>query len=217
MTKLGEQHVSERRAVAEMMHRLCAARLTTLTGGNVSLRIGDDLWAISPAGGDKSQLTEDDIAIMNLAGGNLIDGCRPSSEYKMHLEIYRNVPRVRAIVHAHPPTATAFTTLTEPIDCELTAEGYAVLGRIEMVPYAITGSQELAVLVARHAANCDSLLLENHGALALGATLIEAFSRMEVIEAAAWQTFVARLMGGGRRLNPGQLGDLDRYYGKTPA
>ena len=211
------EFIAECEAVAQMMRRLYAARLTTISGGNISLRLPGGRCAITPGGGDKAATRAEEIAVLTLDGDNLIPDRKPSSEYKMHLEIFRRCPRAQAIIHAHPPTATAFTALAEPIACDLTAEGHAILGEAARVPYAITGSRELADLAAEAARTRDCLLLQNHGVVTLGATLLEAFNRMEVLEAAAWQTVLARGLGGARHLSGEELRDLDRLYGRNAA
>jgi L-fuculose-phosphate aldolase len=203
----------ERTAVADLMRRLYALRLTTAGGGNISLRLPGDRCAVTPGGGDKSLTGPGEIAVLALDGENLTPDRKPSSEHPMHLAIYRRCPRVGAIVHAHPPTSSAFTAVETPILTDLTAEGYAILRRVVVVPYAITGSQHLAELVADAARAADCLLLANHGVTTLGGTLLEAFNRLEVLEAAAWQTFVTQQLKGRRRLDAEQLADLERLYG----
>ena len=204
-------------SVADTMRRLYQLRLTTASGGNVSMRLDGGREAITPGGTDKGTLTADDIAVIDNAGKDLLPGRRASSEYRMHLAVYRACPRVGAIVHAHPPTASAFTASATPILTDLTAEGHAILRRIEVVPYAITGSWELGEKVAEAARRANCLLLANHGATTLGTTLDEAFQRMEVLEAAAWQTWIARGLEGVRRLTSEELHELDVYYGVTEA
>ena len=113
----------------------------------------------------------------------------------MHLAAYGARPEVKAIVHAHPITAVALTVagLTPPND--LVPEASVTLGEVAVAPFATPGTDEvprsLAPLLARH----DVLLLERHGALALGATLQEAFDRMETLERVARVAFLARLLG----------------------
>jgi L-fuculose-phosphate aldolase len=203
----------ERTAVADLMRRLYALRLTTASGGNISLRLAGDRCAVTPGGGDKSVTAPNQLAILSLDGENLTPDRKPSSEHPMHLAIYRRCPRVGAIVHAHPQTSSAFTAVESPILTDLTAEGFAILRRVVVVPYAITGSRGLAELVADAARSADCLLLANHGVTTLGRTLLEAFNRLEVLEAAAWQTFVTQQMKGRRRLTPEQLAELEQLYG----
>jgi L-fuculose-phosphate aldolase len=209
----GAMFLAEREAVAAMMSKIYALRLTTASGGNISMRLPGERCAITPGGGDKAATTAEQVAVVALTGESLIPGVSPSSEFRMHLAIYRRCPRVGAIVHAHPPTASAFTAVETPILADLTAEGYAILRRIAVVPYALTGTEALGELAAEAARKANCLLLENHGATTLGATLHEAFNRMEVLEAAAWQTWLTRSLDKPRRLTAEQIRELEALYG----
>jgi L-fuculose-phosphate aldolase len=210
---------AQREAVAAAMRRIYSLRLTTTTGGNISLRLPDSPslpgggCVITPSGGDKSATTAAEIAVLDAAGTALTRQARPSSEFPMHLAIYRRCPRVGAIVHAHPPTASAFTATDEPILTDLTSEAFAILRHVVVVPYALTASERLAELVADAARGANCLLLENHGVVTLGTTLEEATSRLEVLESAAWQTWLLKTMGGGRRLSAEQIRELEKHYG----
>ncbi len=210
-------HETPRREIARFMRRLYARGLTTTSGGNISILIEDDLLAISPAGLDKGRLCADQVALMRLEG-RLLSGPRPTSEWRMHARILQRRPDVRAIVHAHPPVACAFSAARTPINTRLTGEPWMMLGEIGRAPYALTGSDELAEAAAEVAAGgAQALLLDNHGVVALGATLLEAFDRLELVEAAARITLTARQLGGCSELNPVQCAELDRLVGRSPA
>src|SRR5262249_40948539 len=126
-----------------------------------------------------------------------------------HLEIYKARPDVGAIVHAHPLTATAFTAGTTPIETALIGEAHYILGKPAMAQYALTGTDELAALVATAARGANIILLENHGVTALGRTLLEAFDRLELTEAAAQMTLIARQLDGVHTLTAAQKLELD--------
>ncbi len=206
----------ERREVAYYMRRLYRQKLTTTSGGNISLRLDEATVAITPSVIDKGRIRTAEIALINQAGTNLSPDLTPSIETQMHLCIYAQRPDVNAIVHAHPVTATAFSAAKTVIDCELIAESYALLGAPALAPYAIMGSDELAQLVAEKVKGAEVILLENHGVVTLGDSLLRAFDRLELIEAAAQMTLIARQLEGVQRLKPEWKRELDRMMGRKP-
>jgi len=207
-------HMEQRDAVARFMRRLYRQGLTTTSGGNVSVRVDDTTVAISASGSDKGELSADQVALMSVGGVNLTPELKPSIETPMHLGIYQRVPTVNAIVHAHPITASVFCASRKPINCQLLAESYAVVGKPVFVPYACMGSDLLATLVADSAARAVCLLLENHGVLTTGDTLLQAFDRLEVIEYAARATLLSNIVGGSSPLRRDQLREIDRLMGR---
>ena len=206
----------ERQEVAYFMRRLYRQGLTTTSGGNLSRRVGPDAIAITPAALDKARLTSGQIAILTLAGENRTPALPISSEARMHLALYAARPDVLAIVHAHPVTASAFTAAATPINVRLLAESYALIGDPAVAAYALTGTDPLAAEVARVAgtgANC--ILMRNHGITTLGESLLRAFDRLELLEAAARMTLVAAGLQGVRSLDAAQCAALDRLMGRA--
>lgn len=202
------KHACECREVAYFMRRLYRQSLTTTSGGNISLRLDDDTVAITPSALDKARTRGAEIALMTMAGENLTPVLKPSIETQLHLAIYAARPDVKAIVHAHPPVATAFTASASPIDCGLVAESYVLLGQPVVAPYAIMGSPALAQTVADCARRADVILLANHGVLTVGDSLLRAFDRLELIEVAARMTVVVRQLGDVRPLSVAQRQEL---------
>ncbi len=207
--------ISQKQAIADCMDRLYARNLTTMSGGNISSRVEDDLILLTPAATDKGNMRAAEIAVVGLNGANHTRVLRPSSEMPMHLAIYKRRPDVRAIIHAHPPMASVFTVVDLPLNVRLSAEAYALIGEPAVAPYALTGTPELADCVAASLAGKTScVLLQNHGVLTVGETLQEAFSRIEVLETVAKINLFANLLGGTRELNPDQCAALDCLAGR---
>lgn len=178
-----EDREEMRGAVAAIMVRLYTRGLTTTSGGNVSLRLADGGMLITAAGTDKGTMSAADIVVMGPDGTNHTPHLRPSTEHGMHAAILRRHPRVGAIVHAHPPAATSFAVTGRPLDCRVMAEAYALIGEPVVAPYALTGTPELAESVAAALGpHTACVLMEHHGVLAVGRTLLEAFDRLEVLE-----------------------------------
>jgi L-fuculose-phosphate aldolase len=131
-----------------------------------------------------------EVGIMTILGENLTLKLKPSIESEMHLSIYRKNNDVKAIVHAHPVFATSFTAMKYKIDTDLTAEAAAILGKPLIVSYALMGSADLASIVSDAAMQSDVLMLENHGVLTTGSSLLQAFDKIEVLENAAKMTLI---------------------------
>lgn len=198
-----------RKEVAQFMRRLYKRGLTTASGGNISVRCSGGIL-ITPSSLDKGRIKSRQVGLIAVDGQNLTPGLKPSIEYNMHLAIYRKRKDVNAIVHAHPTVASTFTALMHKIDCTLIAEARAILGTPAFAPYALMGTEQLAteaVLAAEE--NTNVILLENHGIVCLGDTLLTAFDRMEVLEAAAKMTIIAKLMGEVTPLSEEQLKEID--------
>ncbi len=195
--------------IAEWMRRLYRQRLTTTSGGNISARDGDAVW-MTPGSTDKATMQAADIGAMRLDGTLLTAGFRPTCEAQMHLAIYRARPDVRAVVHAHPVTASAFAAAECAISERLLAETYVVVGKIGRSAYHKQGTDALAQSVAEALAECNTILLPNHGALAVGDSLLQAFDRLEVLENAAQATLICEhlLKAPARHLTPEQLKEL---------
>ena len=132
------------------MRRLYKHGLTTTSGGNISLRISDDIIVITPSATDKGRMRWKEVGLMNIFGENLTPELKPSIESEMHLSIYKKKKEIKAIVHAHPVFASAFTAMKSKINTTLTAEARAILGDPVLVPYALMGTADLASVVAEH-------------------------------------------------------------------
>ncbi|HET7294778.1 MAG TPA: class II aldolase/adducin family protein [Vicinamibacteria bacterium] len=188
-----------RAAVLEVCRRLHAEGLITATEGNVSARDGDTIL-ITAGGLRKGELTPEGVLRCDLSGRLLEGAARPSSELPLHLEVYAARADVGAIVHAHPPYATAFAVAGVALDQPLLAEAVLLLGPVPIVPYEAPSTDALARAVSRAAKSAEALLLANHGAVAFGDDLPRALERMETLEHLARVSLLARLVGGARPL-----------------
>ena len=207
-------HQHELQEVAYFMRRLYRQKLTTTSGGNISIRLDNGDIAITPSALDKARITARQVLVMDMIGNNRMPQLKPSIESGMHLAIYRARPDVQAIVHAHPTTATAFTLSKQTIECDLIAESYALLHRIARAPYALMGTDELATIVAEKARDANLVMLENHGVVALGDSLLRAFDRLELVEAAAQMTLVTSQLGNITPLCDARKMELDQMMGR---
>lgn len=187
------------------MQRIYRYKMTTTSGGNLSiLDPSGDIW-ITPSRVDKGSLQPADIVCVHPDGSR--DGLHPpSSEFPFHQEIYRRRPDIKAIVHAHPGALVAFSICRLLPDTRVQSHAHAVCGKIALAPYACPGTAELGAKIAdTFAAGADCVLLENHGVVIGGRDLHDAFQRFETFEFVAQTIIKARQLGDLKVLAPEQL------------
>ena len=185
------------------------------TSGNLSVRLDEDRILATPTGCSKYLLKPCDMVVVDLAGRQLAGARNVTSEIGMHLAIYRRRPDAAAVVHAHPPIATGFASSGLPLNEPLCSEVIMAVGTIPLAPYATTGTDELADSLAPFIPEHDAILMANHGVVTCGATLLDAFLRMETVEHFAHICLVARQLGSARPLEAQAVQQLlrarDRY------
>ena len=194
------------------MRRLYKKGLTTTSGGNISLKITDDIILISPSATDKGMMKWREIGILTILGENLTPDLKPSIESEMHLSLYRKMKDIQAVVHAHPVFASSFTAMKIRIRTDLTAEACAILGQPYVVPYELMGTEKLARAVSESIVHSDILLLENHGILTTGTSLLQAFDKIEVLENAARMTVITELLNKKSPLNRGRIAEIHKHF-----
>ena len=162
--------------------------------GNVSRRRGPEAMLITPTGVAYDLLSAGQICRIGLDGAGT-SRCRPSSEWRLHAAVYRARPDVAAVIHAHPVHACVLAANREPLPPLLDEVTALLGGRVEVAGYTPSGSAALGEAAVRAMAERNAALLANHGCVCVGASLAEAFYRLEVLERAAHVFLMARLTG----------------------
>jgi L-fuculose-phosphate aldolase len=199
--------------IVEVGRRLYARGYTASNDGNISVRLDEGRLLMTPKSVCKGFMSVDMMCITDLEGRKLAGERDPSSEMKMHLEVYRHRPDVRAVVHAHPPIATGFAVAGVPLDRAVLAEVVTTLGSVPIAEYATPSTNELPAAVRKYVKTHDGMLLANHGALTMGTDVFAAYYKMETIEHFAKISLVARLLGGERLLSREEVGRLEKLRG----
>lgn len=181
---------SQKKEVASFMKRLYLRGLTSVSGGNISLQLDDNLFCITSSSTDKSLLTEAEIAVVTMEGENLTPHLKLSIESELHRLILLKRDGVKAVIHAHPIYITALSATSCPININLSGEFKSLLRTIVKVPYEKMGSVKLAESVSDALIESDVAVMENHGIVAVGKTLFEAFEKIEASENCAKMTFI---------------------------
>ncbi|MEP6687039.1 MAG: class II aldolase/adducin family protein [Gemmatimonadales bacterium] len=201
------------RAIVLCCRRLWQSGLIAGQDGNVSARYQADRILVTPRGLLKSDLGPEDLVEVRLDGTHLTGSRLASTELDLHLRVYRHRRECGAVVHAHPPAATAFAVVGEGIPANVLPEVAVLLGPVPLVPYATPGTPALGDAVEPFLEAHDAVLLANHGAVAWGPDLARARIRIESLEHAARILLAARSLGRVTTLTPEQMHDLERLRG----
>ncbi|HVT99275.1 MAG TPA: class II aldolase/adducin family protein [Acidobacteriaceae bacterium] len=189
------------------------------TSGNLSVRLDENRLLVTPTGASKFLLRGEDMVIVDLDGRQMEGGRRATSELGMHLAFYRERDDVQAVIHAHPPVATAFACAGWALDELICQEAAMTLGPVPLARYATTGTNEVADSLRPLIPAYDTILLANHGAVACGATILSAFQKMETLEHVAQIRLVTQQLGGYNTLEQEQERQLclarERYLQNT--
>src|SRR4249919_2181077 len=175
--------------------------------GNVSVQLDDGRILATPTMTCKGRMTEELIAVTDFEGRALNDQ-RASSELAMHLLIYRERPDVKSVCHAHPPHGTAFAVAGLPIDQPILSEVILTLGCVPLAAYGTPSTDELGNAMRPLVKHHNALLMANHGAVAYGSDLWQAWDRLETLEHTAKIAILSRMLGGSRNLPPDAIEKL---------
>ncbi|HEY5055878.1 MAG TPA: class II aldolase/adducin family protein [Acidobacteriaceae bacterium] len=203
--------------VAEAEHRRALVRHGRLLyrlgfapgcAGNLSVRISANCILATPTGCSKGLLKAADLVTVDLEGNQISGPRKVTSEIGMHLAIYQMRDDVHAVVHAHPPIATAFACAGRALDQPLCAEAVMTLGTVPLAPYATTGTDEIAASLRPLIPSHTAILMSNHGVVTYGDTLLDAFLKMETLEHFAHICLVAHQLGTPHLLETHAVGQL---------
>ncbi len=197
-----------KRELVEICRMMVDRRLVAGKEGNVSAKAGDGTVLITPTGFNKADITIDMLVRIDTVGNVLEGRLAPTSEKFMHLEFYRQRSGAGGVVHGHPVFSTAFASAGRELPENILPELIALIGKIPTVPYGTPSSAKLAAAVAPYVKDHNVFLLQNHGSTAVGATVRDAFYRLEVVEAYAETVWAGELLGGVKPLTADQIADL---------
>lgn len=215
---------SERTLREEMIRfsHLCYERhLLVAMDGNLSCVLPNGDILCTQAGCHKGLLTDEHLVVIDRQGKKLRGRGNPTSEMAMHLACYQERPDCKAIVHAHPPLAIAFTIADQSLAQCVLPEVVLTLGTVPTVAYETTGTKGLADALRPYVRNHDAVLMDRHGAVTLGTSLLDAFCKLETLEHTAKITATARSLGGIKTLPPDEAVALRsmglKRYGGPPS
>jgi len=199
-----------RRDILEAGYRMYIRGFVSANDGNLSVRISDTEVIATPSGISKGFMKDDMLIKVDMDGNVLSGTMKPSSEIKLHLAIYKNNAQLRAVNHTHPPVASTFAAAGVALDKAYLQETAVTLGVIPVAKYALPGTEDLAIGAAEYCNDYHGVLLEHHGAVAWGDSVMQALFRMESIEYAATITMYSKTMGFTKTMSKEQIEDLKK-------
>ncbi|MEW6742381.1 MAG: class II aldolase/adducin family protein [Planctomycetota bacterium] len=197
-----------KREICEIGRRVYARQFAAGNDGNISCRISDNIVVCTPTQICKGFMNADDLCTIDMEGKQLSGMRKPTSETQLHLEIYRGDPKVRAVVHCHPPHATAFGMAGEDIPTCILPEVEVFLGVVPRAGYETPGGQSFAEGVRPFVGRANTVVLSNHGTVSWGPTLERAYWHTEILDAYCRMLLLAKQVGGIHRLPEPKVDEL---------
>jgi len=194
-----------REMICEVGRRMYQKDMVAATDGNISARLGPDRYLCTPSGVSKGFMRPEGLIIADGQGKKIAGSGRVTSEFFTHLAAYEERPDIEAVVHGHPPMATALMIaghgMAEPVIPELVM----ALGTIPTAAYATPGSKEGSGVIREFIRKHDAVLIDRHGAVTVGATPLEAYFKLEKVEHSALIYWSAHALGNVRVLDSMQV------------
>jgi L-fuculose-phosphate aldolase len=190
---INEHKIKEQ--MCEIGRRLYNKGFAAANDGNITFRLNDKELLCTPTMVSKGFMKPEDICKVDYEGKQLAGTRKRTSEVLLHLAVYKNRPDVNAVVHCHPPYATAFAVAHEPIPKCILPEVEVFLGEVPIAPYATPGDQRLPNTIIPYVKDCNTILLANHGCVSWGSTLEGAYFNTEIIDAYCKILLLAKQLG----------------------
>ena len=200
-----------REEICQIGRRLYEKGFVAANDGNISVRLGPGRYLCTPTLVSKGFMRPADIALVDDQGRQL-GGEKPrTSEVMLHLEIYRELPQISAVVHAHPPHATAFAVAGMELPSRILPEVEIFIGQVPIAEYDTPGSKDFAQTILPHLRNkANTILLANHGAVACDSTLEQAYFHLETLDQYCRILLLAKEIGKVQQLPAGKMAELMR-------
>lgn len=200
--------MSSRAELVDICHKVYEKGFVSAYDGNISVFTPDNTVLITRSAVCKGDVKEDDILEID-PGGNIIEGKgHLSTEYKIHLFAYSRRREVNAVVHCHPVYATAFAAAGKGLTENVFPEVVLTLGKVPLCKYATPSTDDLPKSMEPYIDHAWAFLLQNHGAVALGRKLKDAYFKMEKLEHTAHTLFISKLLGGWNELPKEKVDEL---------
>lgn len=201
-----------REAVVAMGKELMERKLVAGSWGNISVKIADGVYAVTPSGRGYANQKPEDIVIIDDACQTLVGVLTPSSESKLHTAIYNACPEAQAIIHTHSIYASALAAMRKPVPAIIEDIVQIIGGRVNCAEYALPGTQELADNAVKAMNGRKGVLLANHGAVCWGKSLEDALIVAEILEKAAQIAIICQSCGGAVELSNEDAEIMHSFY-----
>jgi L-fuculose-phosphate aldolase len=198
-----------REQICDMGRRMWQRGYVEGNGGNMAVRVGQDLAICTPTMISKGFMKPEDLCLVDLDGKQLLGARKRTSEILMHLQMMKQQPKAVASCHCHPPQATAFALIGEAPPTRMLPE-FEVFCAVGVAPYRTPSSPEMGKLVADLTGHCNTILMASHGVVTWSSkNLEEAYWRMEILESYCRTIIAARQLGRPiKRFSAAQMEEL---------
>jgi len=197
-----------REQICEIGRRLYAKGFAAANDGNITIRLNEKEILCTPTMVSKGYMKPDDICRVDYDGKQIAGNKKRTSEVLLHLAVYKNRPDVQAVVHCHPPHATAFAVAHEPIPKCVLPEVEVFLGEVPIAKYATPGDNRLPDSIIPYVKECNTILLANHGTVTFGPTLENAYFNTEIIDAYCRILILSKMLGRVNYFGEKETGEL---------
>lgn len=201
-----------KKLMCDVGHRIWLKGFCAGNEGNHSVRISDDRVICTPTGVSKGFLAPEDICVVDMDGKQVeanAHGRKRTSEVLIHLAIYKHRPDVRAVIHSHPPHATAFAIANIPLPEGIHPEAEVFLGRVPIARYATPSKQDLAdSILPLIKPETNTVLMGNHGSVTFDKDLISAFYKLEILDAYSRILLLCKQLGRANTLSAQEMTEL---------
>ncbi len=198
-----------REQMCEIGRRIWARGYCGGNEGNHSVRYRADRILCTPTGKSKGFLKPADLCVVDMQGRQISGGQKATSEILLHLAVYNNRPDVAAVVHSHPPHATAFCITHTDLPAGIHPEAEIFLGNIPSAPYVTPGDTRLGESILPYVKTATTILLQNHGVVTYAATLEKAYYQLEIVDAYARMLILAKQLGQIRTLDAKLIEEME--------
>jgi len=198
--------------IAKLGKEIATSGLNLGTWGNISARVDEKHFAITPSGIAYETITAKDIVVIDLAGNIIKGNKKPSIELPLHTEIYKAKKNINAIVHTHSICCTAFAIARKPIPAACEDMIQIVGGKVEVAEYFLPGSKELAKSAVIALDNRSACLMANHGLIAVAVNLNEAYKIAQIVEKSAQAVIYANSLSGVVELSQDDIDFMHDFY-----
>jgi len=194
--------------ICEIGQRIYNKGFAAANDGNITVRISENEVLCTPTMHSKGFLKPDDISSIDMTGKQISGRKKRSSEALLHLEIYKQRPDIKSVVHCHPPHATAFAIAREPIPQCVLPEVEVFLGDVPITRYETPGGQAFADTITPFVHKCNVMILANHGTVSFGENVERAYWWTEILDAYCRMLLLSRSLGRVNFLNETESREL---------
>ncbi len=205
-------YLTEREQLVNAGLRLVKEGLVSRTWGNISMKVNDSEMLITPSGRIYEELVSADMVLVNFKTDKYEEHLKPSSEFKLHTEIYRSRPEINAVIHTHQMNASTCAAARREVPPILDDMAQIIGPSVRVADYALPSTKKIVRVTVKALKGRNAALMANHGAVCIGRDLDEAFVVCQVLEKACRAFIEAEFLGGAKHINKFEAWVMHQVY-----